>query len=77
MYITAQVVLSSADFNFPFVFPSQVPEDVLWNYFEPVGDVKMDDALHNYTKQKAVETMVKLLETRLNNSHGYIISMPF
>jgi len=76
VYITVRAVLNASDFNFPFV-SSQVREDVLWNYFEPVENVKVDNALHNYTKQRAVETMEKLLETRLNNSHGYIISVPF
>ncbi|KAG4973091.1 hypothetical protein JHK87_029912 [Glycine soja] len=35
-----------------------------------LGNVKVDNALYNYTKQRAVETMGKLLETRLNSSHG-------
>lgn len=47
-----------------------VGEDDLWDYFEPVGKVQEDSALFNYTKQRALETMGKLLETRLNNSHG-------
>uniref|UniRef100_A0A0R0LDI4 Man1/Src1 C-terminal domain-containing protein n=1 Tax=Glycine max TaxID=3847 RepID=A0A0R0LDI4_SOYBN len=47
-----------------------VREDDLWNYFEPVGNVKVDNALYKYTKQKAFETMGKLLDTRLNSSHG-------
>lgn len=61
-----------AGFKFPFVFLSQVHEDDLQNYFEPMGNVKVDNALYNYTKQKAFDTMGKLLEMRLN-SHGYII----
>lgn len=47
-----------------------VCEDDLWNYFEPAGNVKVDNTLYNYTKQRAVETMDKLLETRFNNSRG-------
>lgn len=47
-----------------------VREDDLWNYVEPVGNVKEENSLYNYTKQRAVEIMGKLLETRLNNSHG-------
>ncbi|KAK7307735.1 hypothetical protein VNO77_41057 [Canavalia gladiata] len=46
-----------------------IHEDDLRDYFEPMGNVQVDNALHNYTKQRAVETMGKLLETRLN-SHG-------
>ncbi|XP_027361753.1 uncharacterized protein LOC113869566 isoform X2 [Abrus precatorius] len=42
-----------------------VHEDDLWNYFEPIGNVKVDNELYNYTKQRAVDTMVKLLETRM------------
>ncbi|KAK7406360.1 hypothetical protein VNO78_07984 [Psophocarpus tetragonolobus] len=47
-----------------------VREDDLWNYFEPLENVKVDNALYNYTKRRALDTMDKLLETRLNNSHG-------
>ena len=61
-----------AGFKFPSVFSSQVQEDELWNHLEPLGDVMSDGALYNYTKQKAVGTIGKLLEMRLN-SHGYII----
>lgn len=60
-------------FKFPFVFQCQVHDDDLWNYFEPVGNVKEDNALYKYTKQKAFDTMDKLLEMRLN-SHGYVTS---
>ena len=42
-----------------------------------VGNVKVDNALYKYTKQKAFETMGKLLDTRLNSSHGYIIFFYF
>ncbi|CAJ2645952.1 uncharacterized protein LOC123910021 [Trifolium pratense] len=46
-----------------------VHDDDLWNYFEHAGNVKEGNALYNYTKQKAFDTMDKLLEMRLN-SHG-------
>ncbi|XP_057449712.1 uncharacterized protein LOC130740985 [Lotus japonicus] len=43
--------------------------DDLWNHFEQIGNVEVDNAVYNYTKQRAVDTMVKVLEMRLN-SHG-------
>ncbi|KAK2442697.1 protein FIZZY-RELATED [Trifolium repens] len=43
-----------------------VHDDDLWNYFEHVGDVKEGNALYNYTKQKAFDTMDKVLEMRLS-----------
>jgi len=56
--------------KFSFVFPSQVHDDDLLNYFEPVENVKEGNALYNYTKQKAFDMMDKLLEMRLT-THGY------
>ncbi|CAK8539554.1 unnamed protein product [Lathyrus sativus] len=44
-----------------------VHDDDLWNYFESVGNVKEGNALYNYTKQRAFDTMDKLLEMRLNS----------
>lgn len=48
----------------------QVQEDEIWNRFDHLE--QMENALYNYTKQKASELMAKLLEMR-TNSHGYII----
>lgn len=70
--ILLDLFLNVAGFKFLFVFPSQVQEDELWNHFEPMGNDILDNALHKYTKQRAVETMGKLLEMRLS-SHGYIV----
>ncbi|KAK4260276.1 hypothetical protein QN277_003416 [Acacia crassicarpa] len=47
-----------------------VQEDEIWNRFdnfEPMENVLVDNALSNYTKQRAIETMAKLLETRTNS----------
>ncbi|XP_057762065.1 uncharacterized protein LOC130982192 [Arachis stenosperma] len=46
-----------------------VSEDELWNRLEPFGDVSSDNALYNFTKEKAIESIGKSLELRLN-SHG-------
>ncbi|KAF7810020.1 Inner nuclear membrane protein MAN1 [Senna tora] len=47
-------------------------EDEIWSrfdHFEPTENILLDNALYNYTKQRAVETMSKLLEMR-TNYHG-------
>ncbi|MED6167720.1 hypothetical protein PIB30_005342 [Stylosanthes scabra] len=46
-----------------------VREDEFWNRLEPFGDVLLDNVLYNFTKEKAVESISKSMELRLN-SHG-------
>ena len=50
----------------------QLQENEIWNNIEPFVNVLLDDAIYNYTKQKAIETIAKLVETR-TTSLGYII----
>jgi hypothetical protein len=71
VFVTARVLSLLLVSNSLFVFSSQVHDDDLWNYFEHVGDVKEGNALYNYTKQKAFDTMDKVLEMRLS-SNGYV-----
>lgn len=73
MFFTYFIV---ADFKFPSVFPSQVHEDDLWNHFEHMVNVEVDNAVYNYSKQRAVDTMVYVLEMRLN-SQWYMIFSTF
>ncbi|XP_054791112.1 uncharacterized protein LOC129296555 isoform X2 [Prosopis cineraria] len=47
-----------------------VQEDEIWkrfDNFEPMENVLLDNALYNYTKQRAIETMAKLVEMRTNS----------
>ena len=73
MQFDLHIYIDSSDFC--SVNPFQVQEDEIWNHFdnfEPMENVLVDNALYNYTKQRAIETMAKLLEMR-TNSLGYII----
>ncbi|OIV92811.1 hypothetical protein TanjilG_00945 [Lupinus angustifolius] len=63
-YGTGSIWVSSVTFN-----PLIVQEDEFWNHFESMANAGYENALYNYTKQRAVETIGKLLETRLN-AHG-------
>ena len=55
----------------------QVQEDEIWSVLdghEVTEHVGSDKAINNYTKNKAMEAVVKVLETR-TNTQGYVINI--